>query len=357
MDVDGEIHKKLDMSLDEIEQGRRNQENRPNPGGHDAPHAEGNAHNTHRDDNSNGSEDADMDVGTGRRVYVGNLSWKVKWQDLKDHMRSAGDVEHAIIMEVGGRSKGCGIVTYATESEAQNAIDTLNDTELDGRKIFVREDREENVSGQPRVKGCRVYVGNLPWTVKWQALKDHMKQAGTVIHADVLEEAGGWSKGCGLVEFSSPDEAQNAIDMLNDTELEGRNIFVREDREPDGGSITSIARRGGRGSGRSSGGRGNSRFAGRAPREGNSGYGHSSEIKQVYVGNLPWDTTSHHLENMFQTAGDVERAEVVEFPDGRSRGFGIVKFKSGADAQCAIDELNGTEHNGRRLEVRLDKRG
>lgn len=56
-------------------------------------------------DNSNGSEDADMDVGTGRRVYVGNLSWKVKWQDLKDHMRSAGDVEHAIIMEVGGRSK------------------------------------------------------------------------------------------------------------------------------------------------------------------------------------------------------------------------------------------------------------
>lgn len=102
----------------------------------------------------------------------------------------------------------------------------------------------------------------------------------------VLEEAGGWSKGCGLVEFSSPDEAQNAIDMLNDTELEGRNIFVREDREPDGGSITSIARRGGRGSGRSSGGRGNSRFAGRAPREGNSGYGHSSEIKQVYVGNV-----------------------------------------------------------------------
>lgn len=47
MDVDGEIHKKLDMSLDEIEQGRRNQENRPNPGGHDAPHAEGNAHITY----------------------------------------------------------------------------------------------------------------------------------------------------------------------------------------------------------------------------------------------------------------------------------------------------------------------
>jgi RNA recognition motif-containing protein len=42
---------------------------------------------------------------TGRRVYVGNLSWNVKWQDLKDHMRSAGDVEHATILESAGRSK------------------------------------------------------------------------------------------------------------------------------------------------------------------------------------------------------------------------------------------------------------
>jgi RNA recognition motif-containing protein len=41
----------------------------------------------------------------------------------------------------------------------------------------------------------------------------------------------GRSKGCGIVEFTSPDEAQRAIAELNDTELMGRMVFVREDRE------------------------------------------------------------------------------------------------------------------------------
>jgi RNA recognition motif-containing protein len=49
-------------------------------------------------------------------------------------------------------------------------------------------DREEQFVLQARPsKGCRVYVGNLSWNVKWQDLKDHMKQAGVVVHADGME--------------------------------------------------------------------------------------------------------------------------------------------------------------------------
>ena len=44
--------------------------------------------------------------------------------------------------DASGRSKGCGIVEYRTPVEAQEAINTLLDTELKGRLIFVREDRE-----------------------------------------------------------------------------------------------------------------------------------------------------------------------------------------------------------------------
>ncbi|CAM9195112.1 unnamed protein product, partial [Sphacelaria rigidula] len=87
---------------------------------------------------------APMAVMTGiTRVYVGNLSWETEWQDLKDHMRSAGEVVRADVMrDASGRSKGCGIVEYRTPMEAQTAITTLLDTELKGRLIFVREDRE-----------------------------------------------------------------------------------------------------------------------------------------------------------------------------------------------------------------------
>lgn len=59
----------------------------------------------------------------------------------------------------------------------------------------------------------------------------------------VLELANGRSKGCGLVEYSTEEEAALAISELNNTELEGRLIFVREDREPEGGSISKFVKR------------------------------------------------------------------------------------------------------------------
>ena len=73
----------------------------------------------------------------------------------------------------------------------QTAIDTLHDTDLKGRAIFVREDREAGAGGGSAGggggmfsrggggggTGCQVYVGNLSWDCKWQDLKDHFKQA------------------------------------------------------------------------------------------------------------------------------------------------------------------------------------
>lgn len=74
-------------------------------------------------------------------VYVGNLKYEVKWQDLKDHMKQAGAVEYCrVLTEDGtdwGRSKGAGCVRYSTEEEVQEAIDTLAESELMGRKILV----------------------------------------------------------------------------------------------------------------------------------------------------------------------------------------------------------------------------
>ena len=86
---------------------------------------------------------ANVGGGAGTSVYVGNLSWDVSWQDLKDHMKNAGNVVHAdVMMGNDGRSRGCGLVTFASAQDAENAIAILNDTDLNGRPIFVREDRE-----------------------------------------------------------------------------------------------------------------------------------------------------------------------------------------------------------------------
>jgi RNA recognition motif-containing protein len=71
----------------------------------------------------------------------------------------------------------------------------------------------------------------------------------------------------------------------------------------------------------------------------------------IYVGNLPYTTTSDELEALFSQHGQVDSAAVIMDRDtGRSRGFGFVEMPDAA-ARTAIEALNGYEYSGRRLNV------
>src|SRR5436190_10136433 len=74
--------------------------------------------------------------------------------------------------------------------------------------------------------------------------------------------------------------------------------------------------------------------------------------KNIYVGNLTWECTADDLLALFQEHGSVSRAQVItDRETGRSRGFGFVEMDDDAEAQKAIDALNGQDHNGRPLTV------
>jgi RNA recognition motif-containing protein len=76
----------------------------------------------------------------------------------------------------------------------------------------------------------------------------------------------------------------------------------------------------------------------------------------IYVGNLPWSTTTDDLYAMFQQYGAVTRAQVVtDRETGRSRGFGFVEMPNEAEAQAAIAALNNQPMNGRPLTVNVAK--
>ena len=73
---------------------------------------------------------------------------------------------------------------------------------------------------------------------------------------------------------------------------------------------------------------------------------------KLYVGNLPFTTSSQDLQELFAQAGTVESASVVEDREtGRSRGFGFVEMSSNEDGAAAIAQFNGKEMNGRNLTV------
>ncbi|MCZ2460901.1 MAG: RNA-binding protein [Chitinophagales bacterium] len=76
-------------------------------------------------------------------IYVGNLSWNLKDQDLTNLFTPHGEVSSAKIVndKFTQRSKGFGFVEMPNDAEAQAAIAALNGTEIDGRNIVVNESR------------------------------------------------------------------------------------------------------------------------------------------------------------------------------------------------------------------------
>lgn len=75
-------------------------------------------------------------------------------------------------------------------------------------------------------------------------------------------------------------------------------------------------------------------------------------MKRIYVGNLSYRTTDASLEAAFAAFGAVKSVSILQDREtGRSRGFGFVEMDNDGEAQAAIDGLNGTELDGRRLTV------
>jgi RNA recognition motif-containing protein len=78
--------------------------------------------------------------------------------------------------------------------------------------------------------------------------------------------------------------------------------------------------------------------------------------KKIYVGGLPYSVTDDQLSELFASHGTVESAKVItdKYTD-RSRGFGFVEMSTQAEAEQAIQALNGTELEGRSLTVNVSK--
>jgi RNA recognition motif-containing protein len=77
------------------------------------------------------------------RIYVGNLKYSVTDDELMAMFSEFGDVSSADVIKdkFSGQSKGFGFVDMPNKSEAEDAIQALNDTMQDGRKLTVNEAR------------------------------------------------------------------------------------------------------------------------------------------------------------------------------------------------------------------------
>ncbi|KAF8878167.1 hypothetical protein CPB84DRAFT_350811 [Gymnopilus junonius] len=176
--------------------------------------------------------------------------------------------------------------------------------------------------------------------------------AGEVLFAEVLVTPTGVSKGCGIVEFASSEDAQRAIRELSEQPLLGRPVFIREDRENEARfGATPVPGK----IGMAMAGQGLNAAPPPRPPSHNVYAGSNNPGNQLYVGNLPYQAGWQDLKDLFRTAGNIIRADINIGADGRPKGSGTVVFETPKDAQQAISMYHGFDWYGRTLEVREDR--
>ncbi|KAK9542415.1 hypothetical protein VZT92_000280 [Zoarces viviparus] len=209
----------------------------------------------------------------------------------------------------------------------------------------------------------RVFISNIPYDMKWQAIKDLMREkVGEVTYVELFKDSEGKSRGCGVVEFKDEEFVKKAIEAMNKHDLSGRPLNIKED--PDGEHARRVLQR----IGGQQGGHGQDMGPGgmnippsitnnpnippdviHALQAGRLG-------TTVFVANLDFKVGWKKLKEVFGMAGLVKRADVKEDKDGKSRGMGTVTFEQSLEAVQAISMFNGQMLFDRQMHVKMDEK-
>lgn len=226
----------------------------------------------------------------------------------------------------------------------------------------------------------RVIISNVPYEMKWQDIKDiFRKEVGEVQYVEMFETPDGKSRGSGIIEFKDKDTARKAIETMHRYKMKDRNIVVREERESDQNQNMGGGRGGGSGMMGGGGGGGGGlgggmgmmgNMGGSGGMMGNMGGGGGGPgitpqllqqlgvdgpvTNTVFVSNIDYKVTWKKLKDVFKLAGNVQRVEVMQSKDGKSRGMATVSFDTQLEALQAISMFNNQTLYDRPMRVKMD---
>lgn len=278
-------------------------------------------------------------TGSGN-VFIKNLDPSIDNKALHDTFSAFGNILSCkIAIDENGNSKGYGFVHYETEEAADNAIKHVNGMLLNDKKVYVgrhvpKKERQAKIE-QYRAKFTNVYVKNLDESVKDDKLSEMFGKYGPITSAIVQVDEEGNSKGFGFVNFENHEDAQKAVDALNETEqADGKTLYVaraqkKSEREEElrkqyeQAKLEKLAKYQG---------------------------------VNLYVKNLDDDLDDEKLRQEFSVYGVITSAKVMADEKGQSKGFGFVCFSSPDEATKAVTEMNGRMIGAKPIYVALAQR-
>lgn len=225
-------------------------------------------------------------------------------------------------------------------------------------------------SSSPRPTGShKIFVTNIPFECKWTEIKDlFRKKVGNVSFVELYEDEFGKSKGCGVVEFKDAATMQKAIEIMDNFEIRGRPLRIKEEFDERGGPFP----RGGpprqsdreffreRGGGAGSGG------FGRSSSPPYNTYGLNPDFikslgitgpltSKIFISNLDFKVTEKKLEEIFKIAGKLTKVDLKVDKEGKNKGHATAEYEHPLEAVQAISMFNGQRLFARIMNVRMDR--
>lgn len=252
----------------------------------------------------------------GSEVFVGGISKDTVEDDLRELCSKCGDI-HEVRILVGkdtGENKGYAFVMFTNKENAERAIEMLNDSELKGKKLRFSQSQARH----------KLFIGNIPKNWDKEELLKILEDKGPGIESiELLSEPQdpARNRGFAFVDYYNHACAENAKKNMT------TQIFKL------GSNAPTVSWAEARGSMDSSA---------------------LSQVKAVYVRNLPDGVTQEQLQRLFEHHGEVTKVVLPALKPGQSR-FGFVHFTERSSALKAVEKTEIYELEDRVLEASLAK--
>ncbi|XP_072313350.1 polyadenylate-binding protein 4 isoform X1 [Eucyclogobius newberryi] len=263
-----------------------------------------------------------MNTATGSypmaSLYVGDLHPDITEAMLYEKFSPAGPVLSIRVCRdmITRRSLGYAYVNFSQPADAERALDTMNFDVVKGKPIRIMWSQRDPSLRKSGVGN--VFIKNLDKSIDNKALYDTFSAFGNILSCKVVCDENG-SKGYAFVHFETQDAADRAIEKMNGMLLNDRKVFV-------------------------------GRFKSRKEREAELG-AKAKEFTNVYIKNFGDEMDDDKLKELFDKYGKTLSVKVMTDPSGKSRGFGFVSYEKHEDANKAVEDMNGTELNGKTVFV------
>ncbi|KAG6502643.1 hypothetical protein ZIOFF_034929 [Zingiber officinale] len=253
----------------------------------------------------------------GSEIYVGGLTLNASEDELRRFCESAGEVTEVRVMKEKNSSenKGYGFVTFKTAELALKAIEVLNNTGFKGKKVKCSTSQAKN----------RLFIGNIPRTWSLDDLKKVVTSIGPGVNKVELIKSTdpqnpSHNRGYAFIEYYNHACAEYSRSKMSAPK------FKLDEKSP----TVSWA----------------------DPRSGDSS---SSQVKAIYVKNLPKDVTKDQVTELFECHGEITKVVLLPAKPGHEKRFGFVHFKDRFMAMKALEHTEKYELDGDVLDCSLAK--